>query len=75
MAHTLKVQKMGDALGLILPSSMLEKLNVREGDDLFVIHTSDGITLTPHDPHVAAAVEDARAFMQTFSNVFRELAS
>jgi hypothetical protein len=47
---------------------------VEEGDELFAIQTPDGIQLTPYDPEFANAMEDARTFMRTHRNAFRELA-
>ena len=74
MPDALKVRKIGNSLGVILPSLTLEELDVEEGDELFVIQTPDGIQLTPYDPEFAEAMEDARGFMRTHRNAFRELA-
>jgi hypothetical protein len=62
MPDALKVRKIGNSLG------------VEEGDELFAIQTPDGIQLTPYDPEFADAMEDAREFMRTHRNAFRELA-
>lgn len=74
MPDALKVRKIGNSLGVILPSATLEDLGVEEGDELFVIQTPDGVQLTPYDPEFADAMEDAREFMRTHRNAFRELA-
>jgi len=74
MPDALKVRKIGNSLGVILPSSTLEELDVEEGDELFAIQTPDGIQLTPYDPEFAESMEDAREFMRTHRNAFRELA-
>lgn len=74
MPDALKVRKIGNSLGVILPSLTLEELDVEEGDKLFAIQTPDGIQLTPYDPEFAEAMEDAREFMRTHRNAFRELA-
>lgn len=74
MADALKVRKIGNSLGVILPSTTLDELNVEEGDELFVVHTSEGLWLTPYDPDFADAVEGARAFMRTHRDAFRKLA-
>jgi len=74
MPDALEVRKIGNSLGVILPSSTLEELDVEEGDELFAIHTPDGIQLTPYDPEFADVMEDAREFMRTHRNAFRELA-
>ncbi|MCS3861275.1 putative addiction module antidote [Salinibacter ruber] len=74
MPDALKVRKIGNSLGIILPSPTLEELDVEEGDALFAIQTPDGIQLTPYDPEFAESMEDAREFMRTHRNAFRELA-
>lgn len=74
MAEALKVRKIGNSLGVILPRTTLEELNVEEGDELFVVHTPEGLRLTPYDPDFAEAVEDAREFMRTHRDAFRKLA-
>lgn len=74
MSESLKVRQIGNSLGVILPRETLKELDVEEGDELFVIHTPDGMRLTPYDPEFAETVEDAREFMRTHRNAFRELA-
>jgi len=73
MSDALKVHKIGNSLGVVLPFSTLKDLSVEEGDDLFAIQTPDGIQLTPYDPEFAETMEDAREFMHTRQNAFREL--
>jgi len=74
MSEALKVRKIGNSLGVILPRATLDELNVEEGDELFVVHTPEGLRLTPYDPDFADAVADAREFMRTHRNAFRKLA-
>jgi len=75
MADTLKVRKVGNSQGVILPQPILDAMGVEEGDELFVVRESDGsLRLTPYDPDFADAVEDAREFMDSHRNAFRELA-
>jgi putative addiction module antidote len=75
MTDTLKVRKVGNSSGVILPKSLLEEMGVEEGDELFAVREADGsLRLTPYDPDFAEAVEDAREFMDSHRNAFRELA-
>jgi len=75
MPDTLKVRKVGNSSGLILPKSLLEEMGVEEGDELFAVREADGsLRLTPYDPEFAETVEDAREFMDSHRNAFRELA-
>lgn len=75
MSETLKVRKVGNSSGVILPKSLLEEMGLGEGDELFAVREADGsLRLTPYDPEFADAVEDAREFMDSNRNAFRELA-
>lgn len=44
---TLKVITIGNALGVVLPKEILERLQVEEGDCLNVVDTPQGIELPP----------------------------
>jgi putative addiction module antidote len=44
-----KVKKVGNSLGAILPGEMAARLRVKEGDSLSVTETPDGIQLSPYD--------------------------
>lgn len=74
MAQTLKVRRVGNSLGVLLPQTLLEALHAQEGTELFVVQTPDGVRLTTYDPDFAAVVEDAEAFMDSHRNAFHELA-
>ena len=74
MAEKTKVRKFGGSLGFIIPKPVAEALALQEGDDLFVSGTPEGLSATPFDPDFAAAMEDAREFMRTHRDAFRELA-
>ncbi len=74
MADTLRVRKFGGSLGIILPKNVSDALALQEGDELFVTASAEGINMTPYDPEFAAALEDAREFMRTHRDAFRELA-
>ena len=71
---TLKLKAVGNSTGVILPKEILTKLDVEKGDDLFVIETSEGITLTPYDPEFELQMETARKIMKKRRSVLRELA-
>lgn len=53
MTRKLKLTVIGNSTGVVLPPELLEKLRVERGDDLMVLETADGITLTPCDPEFA----------------------
>ncbi len=74
MVKSVTVRKIGNSHGVILPKADLEQLGVSEGDELFVVHTPDGIRLTPYDEQFVRQVEAADDFMDKYRDVFRELA-
>jgi putative addiction module antidote len=47
----LKVRKFGNALGVILPKEVINRLHAGDGERLFLTETPDGgYRLTPYDP-------------------------
>lgn len=74
MTETTKVRRFGGSLGLIIPKSVADAMALREGDELFVTGTPEAISVTPYDPEFAAAMDDAREFMRSHRDAFRELA-
>ena len=71
---TLKVRKVGNSLGFILSSEVVHKLNVEEGDQVFLTEAPDGFRLTPYDPDFKETIELAEGFMKRFKNALRDLA-
>ncbi len=74
MTRKLKLTAIGNSTGVILPKELLEKLRVTRGDELMVLETPDGITLTPFDPVFAAQMEVAERIMREDRDLLRKLA-
>ncbi len=72
--RTLKVRKIGNSLGVVLPKDVLAKLNVGEGDELTVSDTQGGVALQRHDAELQEQIEAARRAMKRYRNALRELA-
>ncbi len=72
--RTLKVRKIGNSLGVVLPKDVLAKLRVGEGDELSVSETPDGVALQLHDAEFQEQIEAARRAMKRYRNALRELA-
>ena len=70
----LKVTRIGNSAGVILPREMLLRLRVEKGDTLFAHETSNGVELTPYDPEVARQLEVAERVMREDRDVLRKLA-
>lgn len=71
---TLKVTKVGNSAGLLLPKEALAKLRVAQGDRVFLTETSEGFRITPYDPEFRRQMTLARKIMKKRRNVLRELA-
>ena len=74
MNQKTKIRRIGGSIGVIIPKSIADKMALKEGDELYVTSSPDGISFTPYDPDFASAMEDAREFMRSHRNAFRELA-
>lgn len=72
--RTLKVRKIGNSLGVVLPKDVLAKLNVEEGAELTVTETPGGLMLSAYDDEVARQIEIGRDLMKRYRNALRELA-
>jgi putative addiction module antidote len=70
----LKIRKVGNSLGLTLPSEATKALRVKEGDQVFLTEAPDGFRLTPSDPDFEDAMEAAEKFMARYRNALRDLA-
>jgi putative addiction module antidote len=61
----LKVRKIGNSLGVVLPKEVVQALRAAEGDTLHLTETADGgFQVTPYDPdfdHKMRQVEDIAA--------------
>jgi len=74
MTLELKVRRVGNSLGLVLPKEALAQLNVGEGDQLYITETPGGFRLTAADPEFAKQMEVAEKGLKRYRNALRELA-
>jgi len=71
----LKIRKIGNSCGVVLPKDVLARLRVGEGDRLFLIETQDGgYRLTPYDPEFERQMKLAEEGMARYRNTLRALA-
>lgn len=71
---TIKLRRIGNSLGVILPKELTEGLNLREGDTLHVVTDADGARLTPFDPDFDKAMKAFERTRRKYRNALRELA-
>lgn len=70
----LKIRKVGNSLGLVLPMDIIAKLRAKEGDTLYVVNTPSGVELTPYNPEFATQMDAARRAMRDDRDALKELA-
>jgi putative addiction module antidote len=71
----LKVRKIGNSLGIVLPKEAVTRLRAGDGDRLFLVEAPDGTyRLTPYDPEFERQMEIAEEGMARYRNALRTLA-
>jgi putative addiction module antidote len=71
----LRVRKIGNSIGLILPKDLLARLKLKEGDKLHVVEQPDrALKLSPYDPKHEEAMKIARRGFRKYADTFKALA-
>ncbi len=74
MNAPLKITKVGNSAGVILPKELLAHLGAGVGETLMVVTTPNGIELRNADPDFEAQMDAARDVMARRRRALRELA-
>ncbi len=74
MAKLLKVRRIGNSLGIILPREILEHLSLQEGDALAFSHSKDGVRLVTGNPDFAKELAVFKSLGRRYRNALKELA-
>ena len=78
MVLELKLRKVGNSVGVVLPKEALSRLNVREGDILTLTDAPEGgLRLTPAtegNEQFARQMKAAEGVIRRYRNTLRELA-
>lgn len=72
--YEVKIEKVGESLGIVLPQEILEELNLKEGDRLSATKTSEGLQLAAGDSELEKAMAIYRKGSEKYKNALRELA-
>ena len=68
------IRKIGNSEGIILPKEVLERLNIKAGDQLAIIETAKGLTLEPVDDSFEQQMKAAREIMDKYKVALQKLA-
>jgi putative addiction module antidote len=74
MNTPLKITRIGNSAGVILPKELLAHLNAQVGEPLSVVLTPRGIELSAAEPDFDAQMATAREVMARRKRALRELA-
>jgi putative addiction module antidote len=74
MVLELKLRKVGNSVGLVLPKQALAHLNVGEGDTVCLTDATAGSVRMTANPEVARQMEAVKDVMRRYRNTLRELA-
>lgn len=75
MVLELKLRKVGNSVGVVLPKEALNHLQVSEGDTVSVTEAPDGsLRLSPTNPAVTRQLEAAQDVIRRYRHTLRELA-
>ncbi len=71
----LKVRKLGNSLGVVLPREVISRLNTRDGAALYLTEAPEGgYRLVPYDPEFGKKLVKAEDLMQRYSDTLHVLA-
>jgi putative addiction module antidote len=75
MVFELKLRKVGNSVGLVLPKEALAHMLAEEGDALYLTETTDGgFRLTASNPDFAQKMKVAERLSRRYRNALKELA-
>jgi putative addiction module antidote len=70
----LKVIRIGNSLGVVLPREIIADLAVEKGDRLYLTRSPEGYRITKSDPDFERRVALARRIVSKRHNALRQLA-
>lgn len=71
----LKVRKFGNALGVVLPKEVVNRLHTKDGEPLFLTEAPDGgYQMTSSDPTTKEKLAKAEDIINRYDNTLRVLA-
>jgi putative addiction module antidote len=70
----LKLRKVGNSVGVLLPQEALTALHVDIDDTIFLTESPDGYRVTAYDPDFERQMKVAESVMKRDRNMLRELA-
>lgn len=73
MTTTLKLRKIGNSYGVLLPKEMVARLGVEEGGDISVTETVNGYEFSAYDGDLEDALQWIERGARKYKNTLRAL--
>ena len=70
----LKLRAIGNSTGVVIPKEILTDLAVEQGDEVFLVKTAEGYSITAYDADFEMQMEAAKEGMRQYRNALKELA-
>ena len=75
MVLELKLRKVGNSIGIVLPKEALARLNADEGDAIYLTEATDGgFRVTATNPEFAQKMKVAERLSRRYRHALKELA-
>jgi putative addiction module antidote len=71
--YELKIRKIGNSLGVVLPKEVLGKMKVGKDDEIYLTDSPDGFRLTPFNEEFEVQMKEAEKIMNEDRDLLREL--
>ena len=69
-----KVRRFGNSLGVVLPKEVINRLQAKDGEALFLVEALDGsYRLTPYDPSFEQKMQKAEDIISRYRNTLHVL--
>jgi putative addiction module antidote len=76
MILELKLRKIGNSVGVVLPKEALARLNAHEGDSVVLTDATDGsLRMSPAKAEFTRQMKAAEQIIRRYRNTLRELAN
>lgn len=69
-----KITQIGNSMGIVLPKEALNKLKADKGDILYLVESTEGLTLTPYQDDFETQMNAAEKVLKKYRNALHELA-
>ena len=70
----LKLTKIGNSVGMVLPKEVRDRMKLGAGDTVYLTETPEGYTITPYNEEFARQMEIGRKVMAKHRAALHELA-